>query len=379
MALADNQRLYDIATRQQVYIEGVKVQYAREFNFVLAELRIELNRLLNRVKYKTLDGLTKAELNRLVLSLRESQSRIYSKYTQQLIKQLKDFMAVNLEMNRRAYSLAHAEMNMEDGEMNMEDGETTPKVPTDAQAIEYIKQQNESSNIIPLFGIASVTGNNDRLWSAVTNAPIPANGLYLLPFVKTFATSAQAAVENTIRKAWSNGWTLQETIAELTGEDAKQGTSSQLQRVGVQAGAVLATAVQHVSAIVGAGVVSALFGWYMWHSVMDSRTTEICSSRNHKRYRYGAGPIPPAHIRCRSHIAPIVGNDDIAAETFYNWAVRQPENVQDDILGEADAEALRNGSLKEKDLERYEPRPLTLEAFRRKINEILSRWFGESA
>lgn len=379
MALADNQRLYDIATRQQVYIEGVKVQYAREFNFVLAELRIELNRLLNRVKYKTLDGLTKAELNRLVLSLRESQSRIYSKYTQQLIKQLKDFMAVNLEMNRRAYSLAHAEMNMEDGEMNMEDGETTPKVPTDAQAIEYIKQQNESSNIIPLFGIASVTGNNDRLWSAVTNAPIPANGLYLLPFVKTFATSAQAGVENTIRKAWSNGWTLQETIAELTGEDAKQGTSSQLQRVGVQASAVLATAVQHVSAIVGAGVVSALFGWYMWHSVMDSRTTEICSSRNHKRYRYGAGPIPPAHIRCRSHIAPIVGNDDIAAETFYTWAVRQPENVQDDILGEADAEALRNGSLKEKDLERYEPRPLTLEAFRRKINDILSRWFGESA
>ena len=367
MALSDNKRLYDIAVRQQVYIEGVKVQFAREFNFVLAELRLELNRVLSRVKYKTLDGLTKAELNKLVLTLRESQTRIYSKYTQQLIKQLKDFMAVDLEMKRRAYSLAHAEMNMEDGE-------TTPKVPTDAQAIAYIKQQNESSNIIPLFGIASVTGNNDRLWSAVTNAPIPANGLYLLPFVKTFATSAQAGVENIVRKAWANGWTLEETISAITGEDARQGTSSQLQRVGVQASAVVATAVQHVSAIVGAGVLSALFGWYMWHSVMDSRTTEICSSRNHKRYRYGAGPIPPAHIRCRSHIAPIVGNDDIAAETFYTWAVRQPANVQDDILGEANGESLRNGSLKEKDLSKYEAtRPLTLEEFRRKIIEILSR------
>ena len=367
MALSDNKRLYDIAVRQQVYVEGVKVQFAREFNFVLAELRIELNRLLNRVKYKTLDGLTKAELNKLVLSLRESQSRIYSKYTQQLIKQLKDFMAVNLEMNRRAYSLAHAEMNMEDGE-------TTPKVPTDAQAIEYTKQQNESSNIIPLFGIASVTGNNDRLWSAVTNAPIPANGLYLLPFVKTFATSAQAGVENTIRKAWSNGWTLQETIAKLTGEDAKQGTSSQLQRVGVQAGAVTATALQHVAAVAGAGAISALFGWYVWRSVMDSKTSEICTSRNRKRYRFGQGPIPPAHIRCRSHISPIVGNDDIAAEAFYNWAVRQPANVQDDILGEANGESLRNGSLKEKDLSKYEAtRPLTLEEFRRKIIEVISR------
>ena len=367
MALADNQRVYDIATRQQVYLEGVKVQYARAFNFGLAELRIELNRLLNRVKYKTLDGLTKAELNRLVLSLRESQSRIYSKYTQQLIKQLKDFMAVNLEMNRRAYSLAHAEMNMEDGE-------TTPKVPTDAQAIEYIKQQNESSNIIPLFGIASVTGNNDRLWSAVTNAPIPANGLYLLPFVKTFATSAQAGVENIVRKAWANGWTLEETISAITGEDARQGTSSQLQRVGVQASAVVATAVQHVSAIVGAGVLSALFGWYMWHSVMDSRTTEICSSRNHKRYRYGAGPIPPAHIRCRSLIAPIVGMGDIAAESFYTWAIRQPADVQNDIFGEDVADELRNGNLKEKDLPKFESKqPLTLDEFRRKINEVLSR------
>ena len=108
MALSDNKRLYDIAVRQQVYVEGVKVQFAREFNFVLAELRLELNRVLSRVKYKTLDGLTKAELNKLVLSLRESQLRIYSKYTQQILKQLKDFMTVNLETNRRAYSLAHA-------------------------------------------------------------------------------------------------------------------------------------------------------------------------------------------------------------------------------------------------------------------------------
>lgn len=375
MALSDNKRLYDIAVRQQVYVEGVKVQFAREFNFVLAELRLELNRVLSRVKYKTLDGLTKAELNKLVLSLRESQLRIYSKYTQQLIKQLKDFMVVDLEMNRRAYSLAHAEMNMEDGETTPKAPTKVPtKVPTDAQAIAYIKQQNESSNIIPLFGIASVTGNNDRLWSAVTNAPIPANGLYLLPFVKTFTTSAQAGVENTIRKAWSNGWTLQETIAELTGEDAKQGTSSQLQRVGVQAGAVTATALQHVAAVAGAGAISALFGWYVWRSVMDSKTSEICASRNWKRYRFGQGPIPPAHIRCRSHISPIVGNDDIAGESFYTWAIRQPANVQDDILGEANGESLRNGSLKEKDLSKYEAtRPLTLEEFRRKIIEVISR------
>ena len=362
MALADNQRLYDITTRQQVYIEGVKVQFAREFNFVLAELRVELNRLLSRVKYKTLDGLTKAELNKLVVTLRASQSKIYNAYTQQIIKQLKGFMAADLEINRRAY--VHSKL---------EDGEEMP-IPSDEEAIKYLQEENNQTNVFPLFGLAAITGNNDRLWSAVTNAPIPANGLYLLPFVKTFTTSAQAGVENTIRKAWANGWTLQETIAELTGEDSKQGTSSQLQRIGVQANAVIATAVQHTAAIVGAGVISALFGWYMWHSVMDGKTTEICISRNRKRYRFGQGPIPPAHIRCRSHIAPIVGMDDIAAETFYTWAVRQPADVQDDILGENQADEMRSGKLKEKDLPKFEARqPLTLDEFRRKINEILSR------
>lgn len=363
MALSDNMRLYDIATRGQVYVEGVKVQYAREFNFVLAELRLEISRVLSRVKYKTLDGLTKAELNKLVGTLRESQSRIYSKYTERILAQLREFMRANTEVSRRAFVFAKMEELAGEGDL--------PKIPSDKQAISFLEENGSSG--VPIFGLGAITGNNDRLWSAITNAPIPANGLYLVPFIKTFSVSAQAGVENIIRKAWANGWTLEDTIAEITGEDARQGTSSQLQRVGVQAAAVSATALQHVAAITGAAVVSALFGFYRWFSVMDSSTTEICKGRNGNRYRYGAGPLPPAHIRCRSHIAPIVGNDDIAAESFYTWAARQPEDLQNDILGEADAEALRNGSLKEKDLAKFQPKPLTLDEFRRKINEVLSR------
>ena len=361
MGIADNRRLYDIATRHQIYIEGVKVQMAREFNFVLAELRLELNKLLRRVKYKTLDGLTKAELNKLVVTLRESQSRIYSGYTQQILKQLKDFMRADLEVSRRAYVQS----------VLQDDSES---IVSDERAVRFLEEENNQTAAIPLFGLAAITGNDERLWSAVTNAPIPANGIYIVPFIKTFSTSAQAGVENIVRKAWANGWTLEETISAITGEDARQGTSSQLQRVGVQASAVLATAVQHVSAIVGAGVMSALFGWYMWHSVIDNATTEICRSRNRHRYRYGAGPIPPAHIRCRSHIAPIVGTDGIAAESFYTWAVNQPQDVQNDILGEDVADELRNGNLKQSDLPKFESRQaLTLDEFRRKINEVLSR------
>lgn len=363
MALSDNKRLYDIATRIQLYTEGVKVQYAREFNFVLMKVRDVLTKHLHRVRYRTLDGLTKAELNRLILTLRESQSKIYSEYTTQIIEQLKAFMAADLEVNRRAWVTAFAELDDDEDEA----------IISNEAAIKFLEEVGQQSN--PLFGIAAVTGNNERLWSQVTNMPIPTNGLYLVPFIKTFTTSAQAGVENIIRKAWANRWTVEETLAELVGTDERrQGNASQLARVGYQNTAVVHTAAAHVAAVVAAGVTSALFGRYGWYSVIDNSTTDVCRSRNRKIYYYGRGPLPPAHIKCRSHTAPVVVASDFADEIFYTWLVRQPDDLQDDLIGEDRADELRSGNVKARDFPRYEnDEPLTLDAFRRKIREILTR------
>ena len=178
-----------------------------------------------------------------------------------------------------------------------------------------------------------------------------------------------------IRKAWANRWTVEETLTALVGDGtAAQGTPSQLHRVNAQAASVIHTATAHVAAVVAAGVMSAVFGRYVWYSVIDGRTTDICISRNRRIYRFGEGPLPPAHIRCRSHVAPANTASDLAEETFYTWVARQPAQVQDDILGDDGGEALRDGRLKAKDIPKYDAdRPLTYEEFRRKIKEILSR------
>lgn len=364
MALSDNKRLYDISTRLAVYVEGVKVYQARQFNFVLRDINEVLKKLLGRVRYKTLDGLSKAQLNKLVVELRESQSKIYSAYTTQLIEQLKAFMAADLEVNRRAWVTGFIEL----------DSDEPGEIISDADAIQFLLE-HASNEANPLFGIAAVTGGDERIWSQVVNTPIPANGLYLLPFIKTFTTSAQAGVESLIRKAWANRWTVEKTLRELVGDGERvQGTPSQLSRVGNQASSVIHTAFAHTAAIVAAGVASAVFGRYAWYSVMDGNTTEICRSRNRKIYRYGSGPLPPAHIRCRSHTAPVISASDLADETFYTWLARQPLEVQDDILGEEGGNAIREGRLKAKDIPKYDAdRPLTYEEFRRKIKEILSR------
>ncbi len=364
MALSDNKRLYDISTRLAVYVEGVKVQQSRQFNFVLRDISEVLKKLLGRVRYKTLDGLSKAQLNKLVAELRESQSKIYSAYTSQLIEQLKAFMAADLEVNRRAWVTGYIELN----------GDSPDEIISDEDAMQFLIEANDSG-ANPLFGIAAITGGDERIWSQVTNSPLPANGLYLLPFIKTFTTSAQASIESIIRKAWANRWTVDETLREIIGEEgARQGTPSQLARINNQAASVIHTAFAHTAAIVAAGVASAVFSWYVWFSVMDGNTTEVCRSRNRKRYRFGAGPLPPAHIRCRSHTAPANTASDLIDETFYTWLARQPLEVQDDILGTEGGEALRDGKLKASDIPKYEAdEPLTLDEFRRKIKQILSR------
>lgn len=365
MKLDHNRRLYDIATRMQMYVEGVKLSQAMEFNSVLAELDDEFKKLLHRVKYKTLDGLTKAELNELVLTLRESQSKIYSRYTEKLLFQLKNFMSADLEVSRRAYVSAFIEIKTE---------EEQTKIPSEKDSIFILEQESKDGTLIPLFGLAAIVGNDEKLWSTIKNQPIPANGAYLLPFVKGFSVSAQASIENIIRKAYANKWTIEETIAEISGTGSRQGTTGQLQRVQAQAGAVIATAVQHVGAIVGAAVMSALFAEYQWDSVMDGKTSDICRGRNGKRYKYGQGPLPPAHIRCRSIIRSIVGRGDIEPEGLYTWFVLQPKNVQDDLFTAEVAEAIRSGKIKPSDLGKFESRTaLSLKQFRAKIAQILSR------
>ena len=48
---------------------------------------------------------------------------------------------------------------------------------------------------------------------------------------------------------------------------------------------------------------------YLWESVIDSHTTDICRSLNGNTYDVGAGPLPPAMYNCRSSIVPLAKSD----------------------------------------------------------------------
>lgn len=352
MSIIKARRIFDIAIRTQIYIEGVKANQSLEFNRVLVEMNEEFKKILNLVNYETLDGLTKAELNRLVVSLRQSQSKIYSAYLQKVLKQLQEFMQACLTVNRVVYAYSL---------LNLGEDEETEKVPSDEKASKLIQEENKKNNLIPVWGIASILYGSDSLWSKILNDPIAANGALINPFLKSFSISAQLSFENLIRKGYSNKWSVSQTLNQSNIQNSK---------ISNQSDAILATIMQHISGAVSSAVASALYAKYRWVSIIDSGTTEICLSRNNKVYFYGKGPVTPAHIRCRSTMIPYSVQHD--NETFYAWIKRQPERTQNFALGRNVANLLRTGKIASKDLIRLaNPTPMTIAQFKKAGIEII--------
>lgn len=364
MSLTESGRLFDVTTRLALFVENIKLGQMQEFNAVLSAVDEDLRKLLGRVKFKTLDGLSKAELNRLLLSLRRSQLRIYSAYTEKLIASLQEFMQIRLDVSAVAY--ASVKHSFSTGEFEQF---------TEKRAYSYIEDQSGLLPFVPLFGLAAILpSGKPSLWSTIKNAPIPANGLYVLPFIQTFSRSAQASVENTIRKAYANKQTVEATLAEISGARAVQGHSTQFAKIAAQASAVIETAFAHVDQITSQGIVSAIFAHYQWVSIIDNSTTQICRERDNKVYRYGQGPIPPAHYRCRSVTVPLASLfDDFRPPTLYAWLKKQPPEIQREFLGKEAASLLRSGELSAKDFgSLLIGKAMPLNQFKSKIGLILS-------
>jgi SPP1 gp7 family putative phage head morphogenesis protein len=350
MALRDAKRLFDVSLRLQIFAEGVKAFQAQEYNKVISDITIEFEKLLGRIKFDTLDSLTKSELNKLVVTLRKSQSHVYSVYLKKLLKQLEEFMQVSLTLNRQV--LVSDFLYLED--------EALDEPPTDDEASDFIAAYVASSGLKPIYGLAPILAGAGSLWGRIKTEPMGANGALIEPYLKAMLGSAQVNFEQVLTKGYANGHTIREAVSaarESAGKTQAQGA------------ATLSTAMQSIAGIVSASIGSGLFGKYRWLSVIDAGTTDVCRGRNNNVYVYGKGPLPPAHVRCRSHITPYVAGD-LDKETFFSWIKRQPNSIQDFSLGSSNGRRLREGNLPA-DEARLKVRSMTNEEYKASINKIL--------
>lgn len=339
----EDKRLIDLAIRIAVYVEAFKERQTFALAVAMRRSQAELKRIFSTRTYSSFEGLSKAKLNGLIRDVRRSQAKIFSTYGKQLLDSLEAFTNAHAEVVRRVYATEHS---------------GSKKILTDNEANDYlvmVQEEEEDDNIIIPF----------LFWNTVLSVPIAANGQLLISFISSYKASAISRIENTIRKGWTNNLTKQQVLTELIGDGKpKQGIRSVLDIVDAQGEAVINTSTGHVASTVSSDVTSILYKRYIWLSVMDNRTTEICRGRNLTVYIYGKGPIPPAHINCRSTIAPVNTGANAVDETFNAWIKRQPKEVQDDMLGKG----LRNNEITTRDVKLT----LTAEQLKSKIRTILS-------
>jgi len=142
---------------------------------------------------------------------------------------------------------------------------------------------------------------------------------------------------------------------------------------------------------------------YRWLSTLDSRTSTICRSLDGQVFKFDKGPVPPAHIRCRSTtLAELDGRYksldtggsraarstrtgktvDVPAESnYYDWLKKQPAEFQDQVIGPARGKLLRDGGLTAKRFAQLQLdrnfTPLSLEDMRRLEPLAFQRAFGD--
>lgn len=353
----DKRRLFDASRRMVVYTEGVKLYQASKFREVAYQLNGTFTSLLSTVKYDTLDGMTKAELNKLVIALKNSQSSIYGKYVTDLLATLKIFMS-----SQKSNSLFSFESIL-----NNDDE------PSNDDVSELILD-SEDEGYTPLFGYASLGLNSDCddfLYSKISNYPMGANGLTIGAFISGFSSSAQAQLLNLTRYGWANGLTVAQAISAVSGPGGL------LNKLLNQSTSVVETTFQQVSEFTYGAVSSAFADSYRWDSVLDNRTTEICIDRNGKKYKYGKGPFPPAHIRCRSHITPIYSfkseTEVNESEELSSWLSRQPKKFLRDAFTKGAVNSILSGAYGSEDFSKNVGiKPLTAKNYADKLKEIVT-------
>ena len=371
-------KLFDIFTRQALFIEQVKVNEALLFNDVLQAIEEVFRKNLNKISYENLGELSKAQVQNFIKALRASQTVIYSKYQRQLLARLQKFTeaVVNQNLIIGGSYLSAIETNKEDDEFFI--------VPIGLQrSRNLIQKEYDGGGSSPLYGLGVLAGAAmlGKLWTTVKNAPMPTGGALLLNYVNTTLASNMMRVSQAVMTGWVNKLSVAEVAAQVLGSKSTgEGNpnlpggskSSEVTKIRNTMNAVTATIVQHTSQVSVAAVNSIVFKGYEWLAVMDSRTSAICKYLNRKWFRYGEGPLPPAHPNCRSHTMPRIGAEsDFTPPELIAWLIRQSRGFIVGTFSNRIASTLAEGNRPPGDENVVNSvRPITVDEFANKTDDL---------
>jgi SPP1 gp7 family putative phage head morphogenesis protein len=336
-----NLYLFDLLFRHQVYLEGVKAGINVYFTRMLRELYGEFAKYIGQTRYDTLDGFTRVELQHFIQRFQVAQSHYYNQYTNQLIALLQQFVKSDFDISSSLY------------------GEVIAN-PTSKRSA-----KQDAAN-----GVSEPNSTPESIWAKASEEIVPASGQTVREMLMNFGTSMLTKVSQQIKIAYANNLKPSELTDDIIGSSESRFNDGLFSTFGNQNATILATLLQFFSTATQASIASEHYAQYQWISILDSKTTLICRSRNGNIYTYGEGPLPPAHWYCRSKIVALTQGEELhnIPSTFFEWVTAQPrEFIDDAFVGSIAAKLVtKDVSLRDISISGI-AKPLTISQFKNKI------------
>ncbi len=227
------------------------------------------------------------------------------------------------------------------------------------------------------FDVGNKIPEPAKLRAIVNTTPIKSDrytGHILKSWTDTMAAKTVSRVEGAIRVGMVEGQTTDQIAARIRGSKTVKGIM-EISKGSAETLVRTATATISNAAAMesyrSTGVVTAV----QWSSTFDSRTTDICQSRDGKIWRLDEPhPQPPAHPNCRSVLNPItksfrdLGLDrdehDEDDRTFEDYIKTASKAKQNETFGVKRAELYRSGKIDFRQLYNNDDRFYTLAELR---------------
>jgi len=311
--------ILDAVTRHQIFVQ--RYAAGRENDAVVAVNNIK-DQILGRIAGDITEW-QQARLSALYLDLADLTNSLVSNYSTALTTEMLDFAQYETDFN-----------------------------------ISLLGKSADAELIVPA---------NEQVAAVVYSKPMQVEvqkGYTIARALQMFGNRKSQQIVQIIKDSILIGDTLQKIVGNLK-------SNFDLQKQ--QARTIARTVTNHVSTQARQATLSAnadILDGYEWVSVLDSRTSLICASRDGQVYPIGDDPIlnpkPPAHFSCRSTIVPAVkseyslisslvgkrsavgakGPGQVRGDlTYEQWLGKQPKSFQDVVLGKARGELFRTGKL----------------------------------
>lgn len=197
----------------------------------------------------------------------------------------------------------------------------------------------------------------------------PFQGKFLDEFLSGMELQKANLIRNAVRMGFIESQTTGEIVNKIRGTKALNYTDGILNITRANAESVVLTAIAHTANVAQQRLYDTnddIIKGYRYTATLDTRTTELCASRDGNFYKVGMPkPAIPAHFRCRSrYVAVIKSFKDLgldvdlpestrasmdgqvpAKTTYQDWLKKQSVQRQNEVLGVTKAKLFRDGGL----------------------------------